>query len=691
MQTTPSITNPEGRILSILRPGEMVRFVLVPDEDRKIEFGIEGASTSEEGNALMAERLSLVLAEMRNSGYAFGRRLRRLPAARTAGRLKSRQSSVWVEIRPQRLAAVPTPIGPMGFSAPPTAEIPRRTLKVPDLPTSLAGRTLESPAALVAALPQVEQFEIEFVRTEFPESAAKELEESLRLQNVTQLAIAQIDQPTLPQVFLAYWLWHRTGWKVTARARVSSAARAPIAPLEMIGRDLFMSECEVIASRTGEDAADSLDLTNVFPRGWPFPPILPHPGAFDSLAASRLHNTNLPELPRTGLKIGIAEGAGIRLPEESRDRHTYIVGATGTGKSTLLERMVKEDMERGEGVIVLDPHGDLIGELIGAVPKSRKGDLLIIDPTRENCRPGLNILDVQDGQLRKRHTELLVGELIQCFREMWDTPEAFGPMFEVYFRNAIQLMTLRSGEPLTIESFDRVFSDSVFRAALVEECADSGTAAFWKNVAEKAGGECSLANITPYITCKMSPLTQGAFLTCLMKKPKDEVRLADRINRNPIILVNLNKGVLGVQESRVLGVILMAQIMSAGLKRSLMSRKDRHPVNVYVDEFQNFVSDNVASMLSEARKFGLRLTLANQTLAQLKAKAGRQDLLETVLGNVGNMILFRLGVPDAERLKSFLEPFSHQDMQELPNFHALVRLLTADGPVRPLIMRTLKA
>ena len=135
----------------------------------------------------------------------------------------------------------------------------------------------------------------------------------------------------------------------------------------------------------------------------------------------------------------------------------------------------------------------------------------------------------------------------------------------------------------------------------------------------------------------------------------------------------------------------MVQIMSAGLKRSVNPRQDRHPVNVYVDEFQDFVSDNMASMLSEARKFGLRLTLANQTLAQLRANRGRQDLLETVLGNVGNLIFFRLGVPDAERLTSFLEPFSRQDIQDLPNFHALVRLLTPEGPIRPLIMRTLKS
>lgn len=457
----------------------------------------------------------------------------------------------------------------------------------------------------------------------------------------------------------------------------------------MIGRDLFGCECEVILSPVGKESDTSLDLRKTYPRGWQFPPILPPPALFDSLTASRFHNINLPELPRKGLCIGVAEGADVRLPAQTRDRHTYIVGATGTGKSTLLTRMIVEDMQRGEGVIVLDPHGDLHAEIVKAVPKARKGDVLNIDPTRENCRPGLNILDVQEGRLRKRQTELLIGELIQCFREIWDVPEAFGPMFEVYFRNAIQLMTLRAGQPLTVECFDRVFADREFRSQLIGECADTSTAAFWKDVAEKAGGEASLANMTPYITCKMSPLTQGAFLTCLLKQPRDEVRLTDRINQTPIILVNLNKGVLGVQESRMLGVILMAQIMSAGLKRSLMKRKMRRPVNVYVDEFQDFVSDNVASMLSEARKFGLRLTLANQTLAQLRAKAGRQDLLQTVLGNVGNMILFRLGVPDAERLKSFIEPFCQQEMQELPNFHALVRLLTPEGPVRPLIMRTL--
>ena len=690
MSSTPTIAHPETRILSILRPGEMLRFVIVPDGSGKIDFGIEGCSSSEAGNVLFAERLSLVLGELRSNGYAFGGRAGKLPAPKKRGHTRvARHMSVWVEIRPISLSPAPSRIGSLGFAATKHEDAPEQRHCLPDFPPSWGGCTLESPAALVAAIPEIELFEIEFIRCDLPEGGGKVLEEALRHLNIARQTMLQIDQPTLSEVFLASWLWHRTGCQLTARARLRRGCAVPVAPLEMVGRDLFACECEVIQSPDRRDTGDALDLRKCYPRGWKFPPLLPPPTFFDGLTASRLHNIDLPDLPKKGLRIGVVEGVDVRLPAETRDRHTYIVGATGTGKSTLLTRMIKEDMERGEGVILLDPHGDLHAEIAAAVPKARKGDVLNIDPTREDCRPGLNILDVQDGHLRKRHTELLVGELIQCFREMWDVPEAFGPMFEVYFRNAIQLMTLRTGDPLTVEHFDRVFTDKEFRAGLVAECADASTAAFWKDVAEKTGGEASLANITPYITCKMSPLTQGAFLTCLLKQPSDEVRLTDRINRTPIILVNLNKGVLGVQESRMLGVILMAQIMSAGLKRSLMSRKDRHPVNVYVDEFQNFVSDNVASMLSEARKFGLRLTLANQTLAQLKAKAGRQDLLETVLGNVGNMILFRLGVPDAERLKSFIEPFSHQEMQELPNFHALVRLLTQEGPVRPLIMRTL--
>jgi hypothetical protein len=237
--------------------------------------------------------------------------------------------------------------------------------------------------------------------------------------------------------------------------------------------------------------------------------------------------------------------------------------------------------------------------------------------------------------------------------------------------------------------FQKVFSDMEFRKNLLENCTDPDVRSFWKGVAEKVSGEASLNNVAPYIISKMAILTQSGYVSEMIGQPDDMLCLEERLNKGGIILVNLNKGLLGAIECRFLGIMLTMQIFAAGLRRSTLSQKDRLPINIYIDEFQTLVSDNVASMLSEARKFGLCLNLANQTLSQLSAKRGRQDLLETVLGNVGNMISFRLGVPDAQRLRPFLKPFTPEQMQDLPNFHALVRILDDEGPIGPFVMKTL--
>lgn len=695
MQSTYTNHNPETRILSILRPGEMLRFVLVPDGERKIDFGIEGRSETTDGDELLADRLSLVLTGLRNQGYAFGKRLRTLSATnRSPGkRAKSRNRSAWVEIRPLTFCVVPPRLDTLGFGGTGAERVCSSSLRLPALPASLGGRILESPTMLVAALPQVELFEIEFVRTILPQNAAKDLEEALRFQTVAQQAFVQTNDATLSQMFLAQWLWHRTGWRVTARARLVSGGNSPVASLEMIGRDLFMCECEVVSSVNSEQTDSTFDLRNAYPRDWPFPPLFPPSCSLESLAASRLHNLSLPELPKKGLKIGRAEGADIRLPTESRDRHIYIAGATGTGKSTLVARMIKEDIKRGEGVILLDPHGDLFFEILEFVPDCRREELTVIDPASDAEPPGLNFLDVAHCPRPAWRLRFMINELLQFFDGVWDLRNVGGPMFEMYFRNAILLLGdegVRERSCHSLLNFASLMADKEFRSHQLEVCRNTEVKDFWKTVAERAGGDCSLANITPYIVSKMDLLTQSSFIRKMIGSPKDTLRVREKMDRNGIILCNLSKGTLGAHESRLLGSLLVAQIFAAGLERGMKKRAHRRPVNIYVDEFQNFVSDNVASMLSEARKFGLRLTLANQTLSQLKASSGKQDLLETVLGNVGNIILFRLGVPDSEKLKLFIEPFTRQEMQELPNFHAMVRLLTGEGPVRPLIMQTLK-
>lgn len=690
----------ESRMLSVLRPGEMIRFILRPNTGRGIEFEIEGAA-ADGGPGLLVERIELLLAAMRDRGYLFspvaetGGEKRRAAGRRCNGATE-KTAPRWVRIQPRSTVVSLRDGSGLGFDA--GSKRHQRTgteIRIPDFPVSLEPSLFECPASLIADRPEIEALEIDIIRWDLPQGCVETLGRALEAHEVAARAgdCGLSDVPSVSQLFLALWLSERSGWQIRSRALLRPRwKKIPTGILELIGRDIFGCECEVSALEGGGEAcAGGIDLSSSFPKGWSLPAILPSPRLFDALAADRLHNIRLPQLPNNGQVIGLAEGEEVRMPAETRDRHTYIVGATGTGKSTLLLRLIRHDLEAGESVVLLDPHGDLYQDVLGAIPDHRKADVITIDPTSILPPLGLNVLDFPQDLFFRRRAEILVGELIRFFQENWNCPEAFGPMFEIYFRNTLLLMIYQQAETLTLLDFERVLTEKKFRGQLLVSCPEVSVRRFWTDIAEKAGGEAALANVVPYITSKVSPLTQGAFLSQLFGKEKDEVRLDERMNGNGIVLVNLNKGCLGPAESRLLGTLLTMQIFAAGLKRSLLPPDRRSPVNVYIDEFQNFVSDNAASMLSEARKFGLRMHLANQTLAQLKGGHGRQDLLETVLGNVGNMILFRLGVPDAERLSLFLEPFTRHQMQELPNYHALARILTPEGPVPPVVMRTLAA
>ncbi len=718
------MNSPEHHLLSILRAGDMIRFVLSTGAEGKLDFSIEGAPAAED-KGMMAERLGLALRALRGAGFDFnvGGESSSLQSARRGSRKTPLRSMV--EIRPHPLQLSGLSEGVLGFSAEHPSSA--RAVTLPSFHAFEEVRLFGSLANVLLEVPEIARFEVEFTRFDLPVTCVKPLERVLTLHSLS--GVVPEDRPSTQRAFLSLWLLHRSGWRVKARAW--TGIQVPSAALEIIGRDIFSCDCDVLSSKDVAPGEGDIDLSACYPRGWHFPSILPPPEVFSKLAASRRHNTSLPDLPRAGFQIGTADGEKVRLPHESRDRHTFICGATGTGKSTVVLRMIVDDMKRGEGVILAVPEKGLFHDVLDAVPKNRRKDVFIIDPEANEKPPGLNILDIPQSPFRKRHAAFVVGELLSFFSEMWDMRSVGGPMFELYFRNTILLMCLiekaipesqekdnaiaykGSSEevlqkllsdeaketpveeviqlPLNLRHFSRVLVDKKFRQALLARCPDKSVVEFWKEVAEKAGGESSLANIVPYIVSKINGMVQSGFVADLLCAQRNEFRLAERMNRGEIILVNLDKGLLGGNESRLLGTILMMEIFAAGLGRSALKEKQRRPVNVYVDEFQNFVSDNVAIMLSEARKFGLRLTLANQTLSQLKANPGRQDLLETVLGNVGNIILFRLGVPDADRLKLFTEPFTRQEMQDLPNYHALVRLLTADGPVRPVVMKTMPA
>ena len=681
----------ESRLLSMLRHGEMLRFVFIRTDDKRMAVSLEGSGADHSG---LMQRISTILQASSGEGYVF--RSDANSVLESNDSIGEQVGQSLVEIIPHTHTLRRLRRAPLGFTGIGSAGEPidEDLLRVPDFPVNGGPCLVDYPAALLSGAPTISAMQIEFTRIALPETlsrlVASALEEDIQLRR--EIHGAELPA-TARSSFLALWWSRRSGWVLRCRVALKCNQPIPSGTLEVLGRELFGAECRIVPeSENAPENSASLEssLGEAYPDGWSFPAILPPIEESSTLTAERIHNRRMPALPSTGVLAGIADGKEVCLPEAARDRHVYVAGATGTGKSTLLRRLIKADLKRKEGLVLLDPHGDLYHEILATIPKSRRGDVVTIDPTSDKSSIAFNVLDFRKDRFLKQRSEFLVGELIRFFREAWDTPEAFGPMFEIYFRNALRLLIHQENKLLTLMDFERVFADREFRKELLSQCTDKSVCQFWTEVAEKTGGEISLANITPYITCKVSVLTQSGFVSDMISQPTDELRLEERINRGGIILVNLNKGLLGANESRLLGVLLTMQIFAAGLKRSTLPMKERRPVNVYIDEFQNFISDNVASMLSEARKFGLRMNLANQTLCQLNAGRGRQNLLETVLGNVGTMIVFRLGIPDAERLRPFLKPYTPEQIQDLPNFHALVRLLDENGPIGPLVMKTLK-
>lgn len=678
----------EARLLSMLRPGEMLRFVYSRDTRNRFSLSLEGNGPD---SSALAQRIGVLLEAARRDGLSF---LGDSAAASSTGETEQ-EPMEWIEIIPTAMELHRLEKAHLGFIADEkqTQIIPEPKLLVPAFPASEGPSLADHPVDLLAEIPVVIRLEIEFTSTRLADShadaVARALEEQIDLKRKIRGANFPADSVT---TFLGLWWSRRTGWQMRCRVALADGASAPIGTLEVLGREIFGVESRLMEPTVPSAPTDGISLVQMLPDGWSFPSFLPPANRSALLVAERTHNRQLPALPDNGILIGRVDGTGVRLPSSARNRHLYMVGATGTGKSTLLKKLILDDLQRDEGLILIDPHGDLYCEILEAVPKDRRSSLVTIDPTSGQRAIPFNLLDIPRDRFLKRRAQFLASELLIFFREAFsENPDAFGPMFELYFNNTIRLLIHQTGKVHTLMDFQKVFSNIEFRKSLIENSSDPEVVSFWKGVAEKVNGEASLSNISPYIISKMALLTQSGYVSEMIGQPDDMLCIEERMDQGNVILVNLNKGLLGARECRFLGIMLTMQIFAAGMKRSTIPPSARRPVNVYIDEFQNLVSDNVASMLSEARKFGLRLNLANQTLSQLNAGRGHQDLLEAVLGNVGNMVAFRLGVPDAQRLRPFLKPFSPEQLQDLPNFHALIRMLNAEGPIGPLVMKTLPA
>ncbi|MFZ2193024.1 MAG: TraM recognition domain-containing protein [Candidatus Moraniibacteriota bacterium] len=378
-------------------------------------------------------------------------------------------------------------------------------------------------------------------------------------------------------------------------------------------------------------------------------------------------------IPNEGILIGFNEYRGvktdIRLTESDRRRHLYAIGQTGTGKTTILQEMAKQDAREGRGFCFIDPHGDAIEDILASIPKERAQDVVFFDPSDVERPFGLNMMEY-DPEHPEQMT-FVINEMIGIFDQLYDLKATGGPMFEQYMRNAMFLVMSDPESGSTLMEISKVLADEEFRAMKISKCTNQTVVDFWTKEAEKAGGDAALANMVPYITSKLTPFISNDMMRPIISQQKSTINFREIMDNKKILLVALSKGKIGEINARLLGMVIVGKILMAALGRTNIAENDRVDFYLYLDEFQNVTTNSIAQILSEARKYRLCLNIAHQFIAQLK-----EEISKAVFGNIGSMILYRVGPEDAEFLEKQVAPvFTRNDLVNVDNHKGFAKVL----------------
>jgi len=351
--------------------------------------------------------------------------------------------------------------------------------------------------------------------------------------------------------------------------------------------------------------------------------------------------------------------------DADRRRHFYVIGQTGTGKTSLLKEMIRQDIEAGRGVGVIDPHGDLIESVLANTPAERKNDIVLFEPFDTTQPTGLNMLEYETEEQK----DFAVQEMVTIFQKLFP-PEVIGPMFEHYMRNAMLALMADKDNPGTLVEIPRIFTDDKFMDERLAKVKDIIVRQFWEKEWKKTTGQ-TRSDMLGYVVSKIGRFIENSMMRNIIGQTHSGFNLGQIMNEGKIFLANLSKGQTGEVNSSLLGLILMSKFQMAAMGRGNIPEKERRDFYLYADEFQNFTTDSIPTILSEARKYRLNLTLAHQFIAQLE-----DNIRDAVFGNVGSIMSFRVGVEDAERIEKQFEPeFARQDLVNLPNFESILKLM----------------
>ncbi|HOZ36381.1 MAG TPA: type IV secretion system DNA-binding domain-containing protein [bacterium] len=390
-----------------------------------------------------------------------------------------------------------------------------------------------------------------------------------------------------------------------------------------------------------------------------------------------LHSRTAPppvEIPKTGLILGKniyrGEETVVRIKEADRRRHVYIIGMTGVGKSVLMENMIKQDIEQGKGVCVVDPHGGLAEKALEFVPRERAEDVIYFNPADIERPIGLNMLEADTVE----EMDFVTQEMVQIFYKLVTDPAMIGPMFEHNMRNAMFTLMADKKNPGTMAEIPRIFTDSAFQKYKLQFVTDPMVRAFWeKEMAQTS--DFHKSEMLGYLISKVGRFVENEMVRNIIGQPKSGFDFKEVMNKSKILIINLSKGQVGEVNSNLLGLIAVSKLQMAAFSRATLPESERRDFYLYIDEFQNYVTDSIATILAEARKYKLSLIMAHQYISQL---VNGQDtrIRDAVFGNAGTMISFRIGVEDAETMaKQFAPVFGEYDVMNVEKYSAYLRLL----------------
>lgn len=391
-------------------------------------------------------------------------------------------------------------------------------------------------------------------------------------------------------------------------------------------------------------------------------------------------------MPKDGITLGFNEYRGIetvvKIKRPDRRRHVYMIGRSGVGKTNLIEEMAIQDIENGEGVCIVDPHGDLVEYVLGHIPPERADDVIIFDPSDTKRPVGLNMLEAGSEDMK----DMSVQEMISIFYELFP-PEMIGPAFEHNMRNVMLTLMADSKESGTIAEIPRMFSDKEFADSWVKKVKDPVVRAFWEKEMAKTS-DFHKSEMLGYLISKVGRFVENEMMRNIIGQVKSGFNFRDVMDKKKILLVNLCKGKTGDVNARLLGLIIVSKLTMAALSRADIPEDERHDFYLYIDEFQNFITDSISTILSEARKYKLNLIIAHQYMGQLTPK-GDTKIRDAVLGNAGTVMAFRIGIEDAQILeKEFAPTFNAYDLVNVAKFTAYAKLLVDNTGSKPFNMHT---